>query len=83
MDPASVASRVPACQTWAIELLAAEAAGLAARTVTAPPGVLPVMSETVAVGGYASALAFVSSAVVSLPFAWSAVYSVFSPFLAT
>jgi hypothetical protein len=35
MDPALVASRVPASQTWAIELLAAEAAGLAEQDVRA------------------------------------------------
>jgi hypothetical protein len=35
MDPALGASRVPASQTWAIDLLAGEAAGLAARDVRA------------------------------------------------
>ena len=35
MDPALAASRVPASQTWAIELLAGEAAGLAEHDVRA------------------------------------------------
>jgi hypothetical protein len=35
MDPALVASRVPASQTWAIELLAGEASGLSEHDVRA------------------------------------------------